>query len=157
MKNSPLSYRKAVSSVFYTKESYDSDQCVPGTGISSANSVSDNSRKQLIDTRHRFSLDSRLSVKFEGFVRKRQELLVGKKKSRDLGWHVRWVVVVGNILKFYLIKYLNSAVNDEQPLPTKKPPIEALDLVGQVILSGCHVGETPEEIQEQKGPSVLRL
>ena len=151
MKNSPLNCRRDVNSVFYTQESYDSDQNDPGTGVSSANSLPDPSRRQLIDSRNRFSLDTQLLIKFEGFVRKRQDLLIGKKKSRDLGWHVHWVVVVGYILKFYLVKYLNSAVNDEQPLPTKKPPIEALDLVGQVILSGCRVGETPEEIQEQKG------
>lgn len=151
MKNSPITSRKAVSSIFYTEESYDSDQDVSGTGVQSANSLPDPSKKRPVEPRQRFSLDSQLLVKFEGFVRKRQDLLIGQKKSRDLAWHVQWVVVVGNILKFYLVKYLNSAVNDEQPLPTKKPPIEALELVGQVILSGCHVGETPAEIQEQKG------
>ncbi|KAI6654651.1 hypothetical protein LOD99_1045 [Oopsacas minuta] len=152
MKNSPLSSRKTISSVFYTDELSEPHQDEPS--LQSAHSLNETSKRRLIDTRNQWlSADSaiELPVKFEGFVRKRQDLLIGKKKSKDLGWHVQWVVVVGNMLRFYLVKYLNSAVSDEQPLPTKKPPPEALVPVGQVPLSSCHVGQTPTEIQEQKG------
>ena len=149
MKNSPLSSRKNANSVFYTDDF--SDSASPRRLGTSPGLIEQ--PKKLSDTCKQFgSLDPQfeLSIKFEGFVRKRQELL-GGKKSKDQGWHVHWLVVVGNNLKFFLVKYLNSAVSDEQPLPNKKPPLEALDPVGQVSLSGCHIGQTPEEIQEQKG------
>ena len=150
MKNSPLSSRKNANSIFYTDEL--PDFASPHRSAT-APGLREYSRKQS-DTQKPFtSVDSQfeLPVKFEGFVRKRQELTGGKKKSRDLGWHVHWMMVVGTILKFFLVKYLNSAVSDEQPLPSKKPPLEALDPVGQVSLNGCHIGQTPQEVQEQKG------
>ena len=145
MKNSPMSSRKNANSIFYTEEFSDQDSATPRRA-GSAPGLREFSKKQ-----HDVDSQFELTVKFQGFVRKRQDLLSGKKRSRDLGWHVQWMMVVGNYLKFFLVKYLNSTVSDEQPLPTKKPPLEALDPVGQVSLNGCHIGQTPEEIQEQKG------
>ena len=150
MNNHPFPSRKNTYSVFYTNES----------NLMGSDSIDDSSKTLSLPGKNRLgeikkhhSVDVHYEslVKFEGFVRKRIELLTGKKRPKDTNWHVQWTIIFGTSLQFFRVKYLNSAVSDEQPLPNKKPPIEALELVGQISLSGCHVGETPKEIREQKG------